>query len=76
MNVQTIPQLRKKKFTFQEIADKFGVTRQRVHQLLYADKYKIYQKTYQKTDKYKVYHRHLYHQKVNRKFSNCEKCIV
>lgn len=48
------------------------------------EKYKTYQKEYQKkyhkTDKFKaydrVYHRHIYHLRVQKLFTNCERCMV
>jgi len=41
--------------SMQVIVNKLRISRQRVHQLLYPDKLKAYQKDYRKIDKYKAY---------------------
>ena len=84
IDLAEIQQLREEGLTYQAIGDRMGVSRQGIYQRLHPDKFKAYQKTdkfkayqkaYRKTDKFKAYRKHSYHTKINKVFSNCERCV-
>ena len=62
IDLAEIQQLREEGLTYQAIGDRMGVSRQGIYQRLHPDKFKAYRK-------------HSYHTKINKVFSNCERCV-
>ena len=61
MNKEQIQKLREKGLTLEAIGEKAGVSKQRIHQILYPEKYaenrRIWEAKYRQTEKYKKYQR-------------------
>lgn len=74
MTTEQMRQLRTTGMTYQAIAEKAGISTQAVHLRLNPEHQREYQREYQKTPQQLEYHRHRYHQRVNKLFPTCEKC--